>query len=647
MGRKNQFSTPKAIRANFKPAGAPKRHAGVPVYMDASGLWVDDSYRHIQVIGNTGEGKSQGAVLNFERDCIHRGESLIVLNSKDEDVRQLAGHVPDHYRKYYIDFNNPYESPDYWNPFAYSNALLHSEDPRDRDMARDRIHDFASALLETKDFKDIFWPSSGADYLKGLLFGLSETAEPQHVNLETLDLMMRHGEAKFGNQTYTRAFYHLLPEDSLAKSNLAVYVFAPNETRMSIFATARLGLSIFGLNQGLRQLLMRDTLDIAHLDAEQPFAIFITIPQQEGIYSTLAGLLVSQLLSHLQYLANRRPDRCLPIRTHLVLEEISKVGHAIPALPEILAVGRSKGMRVMMVMQSARQLAEVYGQTKADAINACSDIKICFSTSCSQTLQQWSDDCGMTEEIVNGMPRAVPLIAPWELRGMDVGEALIMTKNMKFRTHLPLYYQLTAGQSVPEPNFVPHACTITEPLDFRELVKNHKRKELENSLSHGTATGPNKRNADGSLMKPPMLPTEADEDDPLQLEKDFFLKLPKLHVEDDFEIEEKEMERPLSIKEVNDLFKRKRNMGALLPKEKMPQGYNTIILDPGKTPREVARLVAVMLSITFQEAKQRLESQDELVSIPFNQRYEAEEAQRRLSLEGATVVVAPRLNQNP
>ena len=69
MGQNNQFSTPRAIRANFKSASDPKRHAGVPVYADADGLWVDDSWRHVQVIGNTGEGKSQGSVLPFERNC--------------------------------------------------------------------------------------------------------------------------------------------------------------------------------------------------------------------------------------------------------------------------------------------------------------------------------------------------------------------------------------------------------------------------------------------------------------------------------------------------------------------------------------------------------------------------------------------------
>ena len=616
MGRKNQFSTPKAIRASFKSAGSANRHAGVPVYMDETGLWVDDSYRHIQVVGNTGEGKTQNTVLPFARDCLHRGENLILLNCKDECYRELAGYVPKHYQKFFVNLDDPWDSPDSWNPFVYISELFLSKDPRDKERACNAVHEFWDGLLDSHDFQEAFWPDSATDYLKGLTFGLLETAQPQHVNLQSLDSMMRHSEAKFGAGSYTRAFYDLLPEESLAKTNLSAYVFAPNDTRLSIFATARRGLSLFGLSQGLQQLLMQDTVNIAHLNIDRPFVFFVSMPQNEGIYSTLAALLVNQLITHLEYKAARRPNQRLPIRTHLVLEEISKVGHGIPSLPGILAAGRSKGIRAMLVMQSSQQLTDVYGQARADSINSCTDIKICFSTSCSRTLQKWSDDCGETSVCIDGQLRSVPLVTPWELRGMDVGEALIFTKNLKFRTHLPFYYQLTAGRSAPKPAFGSHPCQIAQPLDFQEFVKELKRQELANNLSgmQGTATGPNKRNADGTIMKPPMLP-----------EEDLLLK-------------------PPTIQEINTLFDRKRNEGSLPPKKKVPLSYNTIILDPGRNHQEVARVVAVLLSISYHEALKRLKSQAQLVSIPFTDRRAAEDAQRRLSSEGATAVVAPAPN---
>jgi len=622
MRRNNQFSTPEEIRVRFKSAGDPNRHAGVPVYLDHTGLWVDDSYRHVQVIGNTGEGKTQGAVLPFARDCLHRGENLILLNVKNECYRALAGHVPAHYQKFFIDLSDPWNSPDQWNPFAYITTLFRSGDPRDRDRACSAVQDFWDGLLDRRDFDEAFWPDSAATYLKGLVFGLLELAEPQQVNLESVDSMMCHAEERFGAHSYTRAFHDILPEGSLARTNLNAYVFAPNDTRMSMFATARRGLAVFGLSQGLRQLLMRDTLDIAHLDLGRPFVFFISMPQHTGIYSTLAALLVNQLITHLEYCADRRSDQRLPIRTHLVLEELGKVGHGIPSLPDVLAAGRSKGIRAMMVMQSGDQLTEVYGPAKARAINACSDLKLCFSTSCSDTLRQWSEDCGLTEETVDGVTHTIPLITPPELRGMEVGEALIMTKHLKFRTRLPFYYQLTAGQETPEPSVPQKSCRTAEVLDFRELVKAHKRKELMNSLGDLQSADSDKRETGG-----------------------LFANLPKLPVEDEGE---GLFPKPPSVEELNHLFERKRNEGRLPPKEepKAPGGFKVIVLDPGKKPNEVAKAVSVMLSIPYREALKRLNAAGDPVSIPFQARHAAENAHLRLTQEGALAIITPMRNTN-
>jgi len=623
MRRNNQFSTPEEIRSSFKSVRDPNRHAGVPVYGEYGQLWVDDSHRHVQVIGNTGEGKSQGAVLPFARDCLHRGENLILLNVKNECYRALAGHVPDHYQKFFIDLSNPWNSPDQWDPFAYITALYRSGDPRDRDRACSAVHEFWDGLLDRRDFDEAFWPDSAATYLKGLVFGLLELAEPRQVNLESVDSMMCHAEERFGAHTFTRALYDILPEGSLARTNLNAYVFAPNETRMSMFATARRGLAVFGLSQGLRQLLMRDTLDIAHLDLHRPFVFFISMPQHTGIYATLAALLVNQLITHLEYSADRRSDQRLPIRTHLVVEEVGKVGHGIPSLPGILEAGRSKGIRAMLVMQSGDQLTEVYGPAKARAINACSDLKICFSTSCSDTLRQWSEDCGLTDETVDGVTRSVPLITPTELRGMEVGEALVMTKHLKFRSRLPFYYQLTALQETPEPVCPPRPAQVAEALDIRELVKAHKRKEMMDALNtpQGTATGPNKRNADGTLMLPPMLP---DEDDAEAI----FRKVP-------------------SIDELNRLFDRRRKKPDAGPGQEGPRGFNVIVLDAGKKPRDVAKAVAGMLNIPFPEALQQLNAEDKPVSIPFQSHLSAEQAQRKLAGAGATAIIAPMLTPIP
>lgn len=613
MRPNNQFSSPKAIRANFKSARDPGRHAGVPLYAEPGGLWVDDSYRHVQVIGNTGEGKTQCVVLPFARDCFHKNENLILLNCKDECYRELACHVPAHYQKFCVNFADLWHSPNCWNPFRLITDLYHTKLPSHQDQAAAACRDLWQGLLRSTTFDESFWPESAADHLMGLTFALMETVPPQQVNLESIDSMMLHGEEKFGALTYTRVFYSMLPESRLSKPNLSGYVFAPNDTRMSIFATARRGLAQFGLSQGLRNLLMRDNLDIFHLDIERPFAFFIIMPQETDIYASLAASLAEQLMAHLTYLANRRPDRKLPIRTHVVLEELGKVGRCVPSLPGLLATGRSLGLRLMLVLQSSDQLAEIYGPAKAAAINACIGISICFSSSCSATLQKWSADCGETFQEVNGILYPVPLVSPAELRAMGVGEALIFTKNMKFRSRLPFYYELTAAQPWSAPDFRSGDTVCGEAVIFTELVKEMKRQEIAGRLPPPAAV--RGESADEAAPHPPVPPGE----------------------------DEEELVRRLPTpEEVNRLFERRRK-AALSSQDAAPKGFKVIVLNPGSNPKGVAKAISVMMSIPYPEALKRLNSREALVSIPFQARHTAENAQRRLEQEGATAMVTPMM----
>ena len=613
MHPNNHFTSPKAIRATFRSAGEKNRHAGVPVYAAPGELRVDDSHRHVQVIGNTGEGKTQCVVLPFARDCFHKNENLILLNCKDECYRELACHVPAHYQKFCVNFSDLQNSPNCWNPFRLITDLYQTELPSARDQAAVICKDFCRGLLCDTTFDESFWPESAADFLMGLTFALMETAFPEQVNLESINSMMIHGEEKFGAVTYTKAFYSLLQESRLSKANLSGYFSAPNVTRMSIFSTARRGLAQFGLSQGLRDLLMQDNLDIFHLDVERPFAFFIIMPQGTDTRSTLAALLVEQLMAHLTFLANRRPDRRLPIRTHVVLEELSKVGRCVPSLPGLLATGRSLGLRLMLVLQSSDQLTEIYGPARAAAINACIGLSICFSSSCSATLRKWSDDCGETLEEVNGSLHPLPLISPTELRAMDVGEALIFTKNAKFRTRLPFYYQLTANHPWQEPAFRGGDAVRGEGLDFLEHVKAMKRREITTRLQ-STPAGVKELSSEEPVLRRPT------EEEPSE---EIFCCAP-------------------TPAEVNRLFERRK--GDLSMPDTAPKRFKVTVLNPGSNTKDVAKTVSVMLSIPYKEAMKRLHSQEELVSISFSSRHAAENAKHCLAQEGATAVVLPVLH---
>lgn len=67
-----------------------------------------------------------------------------------------------------------------------------------------------------------------------------------------------------------------------------------------------------------------------------------------------------------------------------------------------MVAGRSRNMRLMLILQSYEQLVDVYGKSKAKTICSSIGITIGFSTNCWETLVEWSQRCGKKQVENNG-----------------------------------------------------------------------------------------------------------------------------------------------------------------------------------------------------------------------------------------------------
>lgn len=477
MGRSERWSTAKEIKAYLQDESTEK--AGPILYVENGKKYCDTSEAHIGVIGRTGKGKSQCVSLPFMREIFQKGESLIMLDPKGEGYQKNACYIPENYQTYCVDFRNLRRSPTCWNPLSMPYQLYRSEDPDKQDIASSMLSDLWNGVYPDDGQPDKFWTNASANLGKGLTYGLFETAEEDQINLNHVACMLEQAESQLGSFTLARAFYDMLPHNSLARRNLASYVTGPNETRASIHSVAASGLEVFSRSKGLMEMLSEDTLHILDLDVNRPFALIIIIPDETDVYDRLAGLLVSQVSQHLVRIAQERGGK-LPIRVNIILEELGSVGQSISNLPKLMVAGRSRNMRLMLILQSYEQLVDVYGKSKAKTICSSIGITIGFSTNCWETLVEWSQRCGKKQVENNGRTTNESLITPTQLAAVPTGTALIMVDSRhKYITRLPFYDELY-DQSDWKPPIQPQPIVrhSNSEFEFQEKVKQMRREWL-------------------------------------------------------------------------------------------------------------------------------------------------------------------------
>ena len=506
MSRNEYWSDPDEIKRRFGNAASSDVGAGPVVYAENGKLLVDDGEAHIAVIGQTGKGKSQCQSMPFARLVLDKNESGIFVDPKGELYRHLASHAKNH-RVIVLDFRNPGRSPERWNPLAMPYKQYKSGDLDAKDVACSSVGELWDAVYPVTPHEDPFWPTSAANFAKGITYALFDNAKSEEITINNVFTMMEEaeeapaGSAPFPSRSKMKSLYELLPSDSLAKKNLATYVTGPGDTRGSIHAVAVAGLEVFSRSQGLMSMLSDDTLNIMELDVDRPFAIFIITPDETNQFDTLVGILVSQISQHLIRVAQDRGGK-LPIRVNMILEELGSVGKSIPALPNLLVAGRSRNIRIMLILQSRDQLIDVYGKSKAETIYSCIGITVGFSTNSWETLTEWSHRCGERDVMKDGHLTKEPLITATQLAAMPTGTALVLADSRyKFVTHFPFYNEMFDNSDWKEPDT--HAVPRIKPpkpFDFSAFLESIKAKK------EAQASEKKKKEPASSSGLPPMRP---------------------------------------------------------------------------------------------------------------------------------------------
>jgi len=487
MSRSERLSSPREIHRTLKVADGKNKTGGPILYVDHGKRYYDDSEAHIKVQGNTGVGKTVCGVIPTIRNIIDAGESFAVIDSKGNVYTSTWCEAQKKHKVIVLDFRNPATSPDQFNPLLPIASNVNSSDVVDRDRGRSQTRDFTNSICMGKNAKDVFWDESSARFISGLIYLLFEKGEESQINFSSIASMMDEANEKpgFSSTTMLKSIYDELSSNSNAKRDLATYVTAPNETRGSIHSVASSAFSLFNDSEGLSHLLSKSTFDLNNFDVSKPFAFYIILPDEDDVYDGVAGLIFTMFTKQLIKIAQNRYNGRLPIRTNLVVDELGSVGKSIPNLPNLMSASRSRNIRIMVGLQSDKQLVSIYGEANAETINSCFGITMAFSTNDRNLLREYSERLGKKEVMVDGKLREEYLATPTQIEAMPRCMALIFVENnLKFFSKLPRYDQMYDlsdwkkpgnGKGIGEDFFIEdEVFSIKEEVNKKKKIKENR-----------------------------------------------------------------------------------------------------------------------------------------------------------------------------
>lgn len=418
--------------------------AGPVLWHSDEKLYTYDKEGHILFLGVSGVGKSRRGTIPMVASVIQNHESGVFVDPKGELYRETKGFIGEDYDVHVINFRALFENNcEGWNPLWAPYELWKTGGAENIYQAEQMVEELSHAMYPVAGGTDPFWAKEARNVFLGAVYALFACASPEQVNLASVHYLISKGEETYGTSTYLKEFISFYSENENIAMQLQGYVTTAKETRAGIRSVFLDGLSIATKSESVRKFLSHDELHINRLAGEKPTLIYIILPDETPVYDELTGVLVFQIMNHYVKLAEQRYGGKLPVRVNFVLEELGNIGRAITNLPHLLSAGRSRNIRVGLVLQSISQLVDIYGASNATTIMSNCDVRIAFRVNHWDTLTELSRMCGEREIMQEGHCSREPLITQSQLAAMETGQALVMIAGRtKFITWLPDYKEM-------------------------------------------------------------------------------------------------------------------------------------------------------------------------------------------------------------
>ena len=320
---------------------------------------------NILVLGQVGTYKTRGHVLPniMEQDDI----SMVIsdtkgeLQAKTEKLLREKGYIIKS-----INFDNPRSSHNHFNPFAYIQT------PEDI-LA-------TSAILVSEVHPgyhvDPYWDNAAMLMLNAVIAYLANECRPSERTLANLRKLVCAFAAREDNPQYKSPLEIIFddikdkkPESFAVKQWEAFLSIKGAAKTVSTIASVLLSKFAQVLTPDIEFLTSSDTIAFDEIGRKKT-ALFVSVSDVDRSKDKLVSIFYSLLLNRLRTVADKRPDRGLPIHTHFFMDDFA-TNVVIPNFPNYISCLRSREISFTLVLQSENQLKTLYGEASSTIVANC------------------------------------------------------------------------------------------------------------------------------------------------------------------------------------------------------------------------------------------------------------------------------------
>ena len=322
---------------------------------------------NVAVIGTSGAGKTRSVVMP---NIIQATGSYVISDPKGTLYTTFKPYLESQgYEVLEMDFIHPEKSCGY-NPVTRCKTTTDV-----RKLAHMITYELNVRDGNRGSHEDPFWDSATEILLVSLIGGMLEgLVPPKARNLTTLSMLIREAKrpADGIRVSPTKMRMEALRKskngNSWSADRYDEYESAPDRTHATINITTLAKLATFDTVE-TRKMLEKDGFSSRSI-GEKKTALFVKVSDTDRSMDLLVNLFYTQLMNELCTLADETYNGKLPVPVRFILDDFA-TNARIGGFENMVANIRSRGISVMIMLQSEAQLNAVYKDYAPVIIDCC------------------------------------------------------------------------------------------------------------------------------------------------------------------------------------------------------------------------------------------------------------------------------------
>lgn len=425
---------------------------------------------NVAVYGASGSMKSRAYVRNAVFQCVARGESMILTDTKSELYEDLAVYLENNgYTVRVFNLVSP-EHSDSWNCLMEIGG------------SETVAQIFADVIIQNTGTSkgDHFWDNAELNLLKALILYVEQGFPPESKNIGQVYKLLTMSSEKELN-----ALFDLLPVSHPAKVPYCIYKQASETVRSGVIIGLGSRLQIFQ-NKIIRQITSYDEIDLT-LPGREKCAYFCIVSDQDHSFDFLSSLFLSFIFIKLvRYADIYCEGGCLPVPVHILADELGAAAGTIVDLPTKISVIRSRRISISCIFQNLPQMQNRYPFNAWQEILGNCDTTVFLGCTDPITANFISARSGIATVSVNSEAKQlnswrVSDYTPEYRRTQSIGKRPVLTEDEVMRLGLDEELIIIRGQKVLRAE----KYDFTRHPESKKLIKRKAAEHIPNWQQHG------------------------------------------------------------------------------------------------------------------------------------------------------------------